>query len=167
MKTRLFFTFLAAAALAGCIQSGGSLVTSSGTMRIEDTTAHYYKSEEGVFLLVWHQLRTPRENSGEYSSTSMSSSRKQTEIQGEYSAQGMGNVRWTCHTEDGKTGTVTIQDREFSLEQGNLFLLAESAGEIQVLQLTREFSPALDVGPSLEGLLQSDLEIREFFSGID
>src|SRR5436190_4652051 len=73
-------------------------------------------------------------------------------------------VTWHCITTDGKSGTVRIQDKDYEMTQGPLFLVAERGGPPQVRQLQRSLSNLPQTSECVNGLAKSDPDIMRFIA---
>jgi hypothetical protein len=83
-------------------------------------------------------------------------------FEGHHRGPGGRYVDCRCSTPDGRTGTVTINDKTFDLADGALFLVSTQRGQTEVCQLKRD---TLKLGPEgLKDLARNDQEILDFFS---
>ena len=71
------------------------------------------------------------------------------------------NVHWRCETPDGRSGTITINAKQFDLTKGNVFLVETFDGG-KVIQLTRDLSGIELKHESFADLAKNDEEIRKF-----
>jgi hypothetical protein len=79
-----------------------------------------------------------------------------------YQSAANGRVDCRCVSSDGRTGTVTINEKSFDLARGALFLVSTANGQTRVLQLNRDLSQ-LDRS-HITDLAKNDQEISGFFS---
>ncbi|MBN1826401.1 MAG: hypothetical protein JW958_09050 [Candidatus Eisenbacteria bacterium] len=159
--------FLCLLALIGCGQNGGSLVTASGSVQVEETMASYYASGERVFLVVWHDMIRSLGSGGGHGGSGSSSSARKTEIEGDYQTTDGRGFRYTCRTTDGITGFVVIDGVEYDLADGCLFLVASHAEGSSVTQLKRELVMPGAPQEMFKALADTDPQIAAFVRGGD
>jgi hypothetical protein len=73
-------------------------------------------------------------------------------------------VEFQFETKDGKTGPVTINEIQYDLEKGGLFLVLAVGGEVQIQQLKRDMADVKFDGESLAAFARNDAEISGFFA---
>lgn len=69
---------------------------------------------------------------------------------------------WSCRTSDGKTGTVVIDNQQFALAKGALFLVSTDGGKTGVQQLSRDLVPFNPDKEGLERLAKEDPDVARF-----
>jgi hypothetical protein len=79
-------------------------------------------------------------------------------------SQDDGHVEYHFETEDGKSGAVKINEAQYNLADGGLFLVAASKNQIQVKQLKRDMSDVKFDRESLAAYARNDAEIMAFFA---
>jgi len=67
-------------------------------------------------------------------------------------------------TKDGKTGPVTINEEQYDLANGGLFLVSASDGQVRVKQLKRDMRNVKFDKKSLQSFAKGDPEIVAFFA---
>ena len=87
--------------------------------------------------------------------------------QGRLWSRDHGHVQFQLETKDGKTGPVTINEVEYDLENGGLFLVSTVNDEIQIEQLKRDMSAVKFERESLAAFARQDAEITAFFGRKD
>ena len=152
-------------AVMGCGQGGGALVTASGSVQVEETTASFYASGERVFLVVWHDMPRNLGSGGGHGFTGSSSSAGKTEIDGKYETTDGRGFQYTCETTDGLTGTVVIDGAEYDLAAGCIFLLAYRSDGISVTQLDRDLTMPGTPQEFFKSLADNDPQIGAFVRG--
>ncbi len=85
-------------------------------------------------------------------------------FQGSHGSLDDRHIKWNCVTPDGKTGRITINGKEYDLEQGGLFLVSSKGVEIRVLQLRRDLSKARAETESLQRWILADPAVMPFFA---
>jgi hypothetical protein len=73
-------------------------------------------------------------------------------------------VEFQFETKDGKTGPVTINEVQYDLENGGLFLVLAEGGEVQIQQLKRDMADLKFDRESLAAFARNDAEISGFFA---
>jgi hypothetical protein len=162
MKYLTTLAIICLLAVSGCGRSGEPLVTTSGSVRIENTAAECYASHGSIFLVVWHDFGAIAPSGGTSSYSGVSSSSRLTEIDGEFATSDGERVVWSCRTVDGKTGTVTISGVAYELVEGNIFLVVTDETGTRVTQLARELVKGEDFLVTMEALAESDPKIKAF-----
>jgi hypothetical protein len=74
-------------------------------------------------------------------------------------------VSFRFETKDGKTGPVTINEANYDLANGGLFLVSARGEQIRVKQLKRDLRDLKFEQQNLQAFARKDQEIMEFFSG--
>ena len=151
--------------LGGCVGRDTSLVTQGGAYPIDETLAAYYAAGERVFLVVWHDLSRDLGPDGEGEGSLGFSSSLETDIEGDYRRSDGQSFDYTCHTTDGRSGTVTIDNKGYDLAAGNVFLVARRADGLHVTQLARNLVLTGTPEDLLTELARTDPEIRAFVKG--
>jgi hypothetical protein len=75
-----------------------------------------------------------------------------------------GHVEFQFETKDGKSGPVTINETQYDLENGGLFLVSADRGEVQIKQLKRDMRDLKFDRESLAAFARNDAEITAFFA---
>jgi hypothetical protein len=75
-----------------------------------------------------------------------------------------GYVEFQFETKDGKTGAVTINEAEYDLENGGLFLVLAEGGGVRIQQLKRDMADLQFDRESLAVFARNDAEISGFFA---
>jgi hypothetical protein len=70
---------------------------------------------------------------------------------------------WRLDTPDGKTATFRINDKEYDISQGTLFVIKAKGDKVEVHQLNRDLSALPIDGPAIHEFLKNDAEVRKIF----
>lgn len=103
----------------------------------------------GVFLVIWMDCTAQGTNAGERSTYRVSRLLPDDR-----------RVDWQCRTEDGRTGSVTINGNKFDLAKGGLFLVSTKSGTIRVRQINPKSSKLTDY----DALAEAHPQIQQFFN---
>jgi hypothetical protein len=115
----------------------------------------------GTAVVIWTDI----EQGG---SSGLSGSPGKREYSGGMGAMPDGRkVSWKCVTADGKTGPVTINDVEYQLVNGPLFLVTTRNGKTEVKQLQRDFSKMVADIDSMNRLTMQDKDVSKFIEAAD
>jgi hypothetical protein len=79
----------------------------------------------------------------------------------------VGDVEFQFETKDGKSGAVKVNEAQYELADGNLFLVSAVGGEIQIKQLKRDMSDVKFERESLAAYAKNDAEIAAFFARME
>jgi hypothetical protein len=71
-------------------------------------------------------------------------------------------VRWRVETTNGKTATFFIDEQEYDLEQGTLFLIRTTGGQTMVTQHKRDMAGRCFDDNSCQQILKSDPAVMRF-----
>lgn len=80
---------------------------------------------------------------------------------------GGGKCEFRYATKDGKTGRVTLDDVDFDLANGNVFLVAAEGNRFRVKQLRRDLGWMKLAPEFFQSFARNDRDIRAFFAGAD
>lgn len=130
----------------------------AGDATVGETSATFGTWGDGRAILVWSAIPAGETGSGTTDSTA--------EYHGMHLADDGRRIEWTCTTDDGTTGSVTINGESYDLSAGSLFLAGVEGDETNVVQLDRDTLQLTDeklVG-TLEDWLANDEEIAIFFT---
>jgi hypothetical protein len=75
-----------------------------------------------------------------------------------------GQVEFRFETKDGRSGAVTINETEYDLKDGGLFLVSANADQYQIKQLKRDMKDVKFNRESLAAFARNDAEILAFFA---
>ena len=159
MRTGLMYismTFVLLIAITSC---GGTTPPGPNTayVTIEDTAYTFLKWNEGLAVLIGYDIieNVETSNSG---STDDPIHRQE----GHAIAADGRRVDWHLETEDGTTASFTINDQQYDLTNGNVFLVTTKGGTTHVQHLSRDLS-GIDPRPeSVENFAQTDADVSRF-----
>jgi hypothetical protein len=108
--------------------------------------------KQGLSLLIVEDTRGSGEGEGDF-------------YHYEFSAENDHGLRWNCRldTRDGKTATCRINNKQFDLSQGALFVIKAKEDGVHVHQLKRDLSSLPLDGDAVREFLGNDAEVRKIF----
>jgi hypothetical protein len=121
---------------------------------------HYW--EEGLSILVWHDLTFGEEGCSGTGSTEDPVYRLECNVE---SADGR-SFTLKVHTRNGMTADVWIEDQHYNLSQGNMFLVSSPNDKLEVEQYERDFSGLKPTVETITALSNSDPDVTDFISHI-
>ena len=145
------------------IRAAGSNWTSSvddPVLGIDDAAVSvitlYAGPTEGVQFVVWSDLPNSRGGSGGGQGTKAS-------YKGRHRNSDGRQVDYFAESDDGKTGSITIDDVRYDFAKGAVFLISTQAGPTTIAQLSIDARSIPYKRSKLIELAKSNEEIREFF----
>ena len=121
---------------------------------------HYW--EEGLAILIWHDLSY----GGEGCSGTGSTEDPVYELECDAESTDGQTFSWKVHSRDGVTGEMWIDDQRYDLSQGNMFLVSSQDNGVQVDQLQRDFSELEPNAETISALSNSDPDVADFIARI-
>ena len=154
--------FLIASFIVGCSPKSTPPGASSigGGVDVARFSYHYW--EEGLSILIWHDLSYGGEGCSGTGSTEDPVYRLECDVE---SADGQ-TFSWKVHTRDGVTAELWIEDQSYDPSQGNMFLVSSKDDGIQVDQLHRDFSELEPNVETISALSNSDPDVAGFIARI-
>lgn len=125
---------------------------------VEDTRFFYHYWDEGLAVLIWHDLAIGGQGCSGSGSTEDELYRLDCDIDG---SEGQ-SLNFQIHTGDGITADMWIDGQSYDLSRGNLFLVRAQESPPEIVQLQRDLS---NLGSSVEAvsaLAISDPDIAAF-----
>jgi hypothetical protein len=122
-----------------------------------DTGFEYYRWEEGLALMIWHDA-VKSSYCGSHSATES----PLFVLECSAISRADHGVDWHLETDDGATADFSIDDRPFDLEAGSVFIITTSTGEVEVVQLQRELSGVEPYSDSVTEFGLADPDIQAF-----
>ena len=122
---------------------------------------HYWN--EGLAILVWQDFSY---GSGETCSGTGSTEDPVYRLECDVSAEDGREFSWTAHTGDGVTGEMWIDGQPFDLDEGSMFLVRVSDGDLQIKQIQRDLSELERSGEAISALASSDPDVADFMASI-
>ena len=120
------------------------------------TSAHYLGLDGRIVLVVWSDI------AGESSSNSTSSGGVVT-LHGESTSKDGRKLVWRCDATADGAGTLTLDDREFDLAEGRIFLVSMADDSCKVQQLKRGTIATSTIDRKIREFAQEQ-EVAAFFS---
>ena len=74
-------------------------------------------------------------------------------------------LKYACESEDGRTGSATIDGHTYDLSSGNLFLVANQGRLFRIQQLKRDLTRVPFRSENLRQWAAQDEQMRQFFAG--
>jgi hypothetical protein len=154
--------FLTVGLLVGCSPKSTPPGANSiyGGVDVARFSYHYW--EEGLSILIWHDLSYGGEGCSGTGSTEDPVYRLECDVE---SADGQ-SFSWKVHTRDGVTADMWIEDQSYDLSQGNMFLVSSGDDGIQVDQLQRDFSELEPDVETISASSYSDPDVADFIARI-
>jgi hypothetical protein len=128
----------------------------------DETTVQYVSRRDGLLVVVWSDLSSRGARSETGSSTNFAGSSGQTESHSSVKAGDGRTVQFKCATTDGKTWTVTVNGKEYRLEDGALFLVRTRGGSAKVSQVKQDLSGLQPTKETWQRLAKESPEVKDF-----
>ncbi|NIS83203.1 MAG: hypothetical protein GTO14_24050 [Anaerolineales bacterium] len=117
----------------------------------------FFRWDEGLSIMIWHD--------GTISSacgSSGSTTRPMLVIQCHAISKKDHRFDWRLETDDGITAKFSIDNTDFDLGDGNLFIISTASGETVVKQLQRDLSNVKAISESIVGFGLMDDDVKAF-----
>jgi hypothetical protein len=118
------------------------------------------KWEEGLAIMIWHDAIAASNSHG-----SSSTGSSVYTLKGHAESKNGTRVEWDLETSDGKTAQFIIDNTNYDLSEGALFIISTKTGTITIMQLNRDLS---DVQPEYDSCVafgENDLDVADFLMG--
>jgi len=135
-------------------------VTAGGV--VERGSYTFMQWEEGLTILIWDDITGSHSNHG-----SGSTSDPVFRQSGQAGSPDGRGYSYQIETEDGLTARFTIDDKEFNLSQGRLFLIKTRDAETSVRQLSRDVASISPTNLALREFALNDLDVAALISDGD
>ncbi len=129
---------------------------------VDGAAYSYHYWEEGLAILIWHDLSYGGEGCSGTGSTEDPVYRLECDVN---STDGRG-FNWKAHTSDGVTADMWIEDQSFDLSKGTMFLVSTEDDGFQVEQLQRDFSELEASVEAISALAAGNPDVADFIAGI-
>jgi hypothetical protein len=134
-------------------------------VELERTFLQYGTYRDKLLFIVWSDLGSPRNGTASGGGGSAARADK-TVYDGARSTSDGHQMSWKAVTTDGKTGVVTIADKDYTLADGAVLLVRAKEGPVRVTQVKHELSE-LTPGPATWDLLaKQNAEIKRFLDEV-
>ena len=113
-------------------------------------------------IVVWTDLAYAPAGGSISGASGASASATQAEYHAERDAHDGRAVKWRASTKDGKSGAVTLNGKEYHLEDGSLFLVRTAGGPVRVTQVKQDLSGLKPGATTWDRLRKENPEAKEF-----
>jgi hypothetical protein len=163
MKRSYFLVLLLLTYLAGCSTKLPIPGCQSNGMAVRDTWVQYGTCRDDLIIVVWSDIADLTGKSGGVTDGSHAlPSANRVDLGGLRHTDGGRKVDWQVVTADGKTGPVTVNNMEYRLEDGAIFLVRTKGGAAKVIQVKLDLSRMKPGVETWERLARESPEIKEF-----
>jgi len=156
------FLFLIAGLLISCSPKSTPPGANSIGGAVDEARFSYHYWEEGLAILIWHDLSY----GGGFCSGTGSTDDPVYRLECDVDSTDGQSFSWKVHTRDGVTADMWIEDESYDLSQGNMFLVSSRDDGIQVDQLHRDFSELEPNDETISDLSNSDPDVADFIARI-
>jgi hypothetical protein len=141
----------------------------SGSMAFGDTIVQYVSHRDGLLVVVWSDFSQKDQRTGGFggsngTTTEFSGSSGWTELHSSVKAGEGKAVELKARTTDGKAWTVTVNGKEYRLEDGGLILVRTRGASAKVSQLKQELSGLLPTNETWQKFAKESPEVKEFMA---
>jgi hypothetical protein len=113
-------------------------------------------------IVVWTDLVDAPPGGSIRSASGASTSATQAEYHAERDANDGRTVQWRASTKDGKSGTVTLNGKDYRLEEGAVFLVRTADGPARITQVKQDLSGLKPGLATWDRLRKENTEVNEF-----
>jgi hypothetical protein len=131
-----------------------------GIMAVDKTTVQYLSRSDGLFVVVWSDLST----TGASFNEAGSSTNGRIEWHSTVKAGDGRAVQLKVGTTDGKAFTVTVNGKEYGLDDGALFLVQTHGASAKVTQVKQDLSALPPTSETWQRLAKESTEVKEFLT---
>jgi hypothetical protein len=129
---------------------------------VEDTMFSYHRWEEGLAILIWHDIAY----GGSGCNGSASTEDPVYRLTCDAVAPDGRTFDWEVHSTDGVTAQMWINGQSYDLDQGTVFLISEQDGQLQVTQIQRDLSGLEPDYESVTAYASIDGDITAFIENV-
>jgi hypothetical protein len=133
-----------------------------GIMAVDKTTVQYLSRSDRLFVVVWSDLFYDG-NAG-FGTEAGSSTNGRIEWHSTVKAGDGRAVQLKAGTTDGKAWTVTVNGKEYGLDDGALFLVQTRGASAKVTQVKQDLSALLPTSETWQRLAKESPEVKEFLT---
>jgi hypothetical protein len=138
-----------------------------GSSALGDTTVQYLTSSNGLLMVVWSDFsnsdqRSPGFSSSNGSKMQSSSFSGWTELQSSIKAGDRPAVQLKARSTDGNAWTITVNDKEYRLEDGAVLLVRTHGDSAKVTQVKHDLSGLPATNETWQRLANECPEVKEF-----
>jgi len=155
--------FMVAVFLISCTPKSTPPGANSFGDTVDRARYSYHYWEEGLSVLIWHDLTFGGESCSGTGSTEDPIYILECNVEGYDGRQ----FSWTIHSSDGVTADMWIEDQSFDLSKGTMFLVNTKDDGFQVEQLQKDFSEQEVSIEAISALAGSDPDVAAFIAAIE
>jgi protocatechuate 3,4-dioxygenase beta subunit len=148
--------------LAGCATKSTPPGPNSIAGKVDEAVYAYHGWEEGLRILIWHDLSYGSETCSGTGSTEDPVYRLECTVEAEDGRR----LEWQVHTGDGLAADVWIEGQHLDPTQGAVFLVRALDDEVSVEQLPRDLSTLAADDEAITALAISDPDIARFVASV-
>jgi hypothetical protein len=167
MGLRSMLPLFLAIGLAGCLPYPDAI---PGCQINEDLFgATYIQSASfrgDLAIIVWTDLTYGPAGGSITGATSASASATRAEYHAERDAHDGRAVKWMASTKDGKAGVVTLNGKDYRLEEGAVFLVRTAGGPARVTQVKQDLSGLKPDVVTWDRLRKENPDIKGFIAEV-
>jgi hypothetical protein len=162
LKNVYLWLLIIAGLLSGCFPKSTPPGANSVGGGVDGSTYSYHYWAEGLAILIWHDVSSGGAGCTGSGSTEDPVYRLECDVE----ALDGRRFNWEIHTSDGVTADMWIEGQRYDLSQGTMFLVSSLDGEVEVVQLHRDFSILQPDNDTISALAISDSDIANFVERI-
>jgi hypothetical protein len=160
-STSVWFIFFTLLLLSSCVMRSTPPGPNTAGGSVEGVSYSYHQWAQGLSIMIWHDL-----NGG--GSCGGSGSTSDPVYRVDCIAEGIDGsmLEWQIHSTDGVTADMRINDQEYNLADGTLFLIDHREGTAHVVQLKRDFSNLVATPESITAFAPTDQDVANFIESV-
>jgi hypothetical protein len=164
MRFLSFLILLMAIGLPGCSRQpiAGCHV---GGLESGPKFLHYGTFRDSLAVVIWSDLGAPRNGTATGDAEAWATTDKAVYDGSRRTSDGRA-VRWSAETKDGKTGTVTVNDKAYQLADGAVFLVRTAGGSTRVTQVKQDVSGLRPDAATWELLGKQNAAVKDFLDEV-
>jgi hypothetical protein len=141
----------------------------NGSMAVGDTIVQYVSGRDGLLVVVWSDFSNMDQRTGGFGSSNgsraeFSGSSGWTELHSSVKASKGRAVQLKARTTDRNAWTVTVNGKEYRLEDGKLFLVRTRGASAKVTQVKQDLSGLAPTNETWQRLAKECPEVKEFMA---
>lgn len=164
MKYFRFAALLLVFGLAGCSRTNIP-GCKFGDAVVGETYIQYGTFRDTLAVVVWSDI-TAKGGISASTTFGVAVGSDKAEYKGTRESSDGRAIKWQAVTKDGKTGTVTINDKDYRLEDGAIFLVRTNDGPTRVIQVKHDLTGMKPAAEMWEQLGKQNPEIKKFMDQV-
>ena len=148
------------ATFIGCSKSTAPGADIAGGL-FEKASCTLMKWKEGLTLMIWHEATTSVNNHGSSSTESSVYT-----LEGYAELEDGNRIEWDLETSDGKTAKFAINNINYDLSEGSLFIISTINEEPTITQLNHDLSGVQTNRDSWIAFGKSDPDVANFIENL-